>query len=301
MSSLQKFHRRTQPFKVNTLHTGTVSISGTAAVGSVLTASNNIADVDGLGIFAYQWNRSGTDISGATGTTYTLVSADVGNTITVTITYTDGKGFIETETSAATASVINPPNDLVTVSSSVSGVGSGDATKGFVLGSFSDGQKMYVAPKSTETQLLWGSFGTLRGTTLVNNGLANTNTLAGFGQAAHPAAYAAKNLTTGGYNTWYMPAKNEVITMYSNKSATPFATANSFVGSAYWSSTELIGLNAWSQNFSGGNQPAPIRLAATMFVLFGGPPFSPFRLFLLLFALICSYLLLFALICFYFP
>jgi hypothetical protein len=254
MSSLQKFHRRTQPFKVNTLHTGTVSISGNAFVGSVLTASNNIADVDGLGTFAYQWNRSGTAISGATASTYTLVTADNANTITVTITYTDGKGFMETETSAATASVINPPNDLVTVSSSVAGVGSGNDTTGYVLGSFSDGQKMYVAPKSTETSLPWGTHGTARGTSFVNNGLANTNTLAGFGQAAHPAAYAAKNLTTGGYNTWYLPAKNELNTLYSNKSATPFATANSFVGSYYWSSTETTGYNAWIQKVSNGGQ-----------------------------------------------
>jgi hypothetical protein len=254
MSSLQKFHRRTNLFKVNTLHTGTVSISGTAAVGSVLSVTSTMADVDGLGTFSYQWKRSGSNISGATSSTYTLVSADEGNTITITITYTDGNGFIETETSAATASVINPPNDLVTVSSSVAGVGSGDTTKGFVLGLFSDGQKMYVAPKSTETSLVWGSFGTLRGTTFINNGLANTNTLAGFGQTAHPAAFACKNLTTGGYNTWYLPAKNELNTLYSNKSATPFATANSFVGSYYWSSTENDGGNAWTQNLSDGNQ-----------------------------------------------
>jgi hypothetical protein len=248
MSSLQKFHRRTQPFKVNTLHTGTVSISGTAAVGSVLTATNTIADVDGLGTFAYQWNRSGTAISGANASTYTLVIADNANTITVTITYTDGSGFIETETSAATASVINPPNDLVTVSSSVVGVGSGNDNTGYVLGSFSDGMKLYVAPQSTETALTWGSPGTVRGTTLVNNGLANTNTLAGFGQAAHPAAYYCKNLSTGGYNTWYLPAKNEIITMYSNKSVSPF------VGSYHWSSSETSDAYVWKQNFFSGTQ-----------------------------------------------
>jgi hypothetical protein len=253
MSSLQKFHRRTQPFKVNALHTGTVSISGMAVVGSVLTASNNIADADGLGTFAYQWKRSGTDISGATGTTYTLVSADAGNTITVTITYTDGKGFIETETSAATASVILPP-DSITVSSSVAGVGSGNDNTGYVLGSFSDGQKMYVAPKSTEASKAWGSYGTTRGTTFVNNGLVNTNTLYAFGQTAHPAAYYVKTLTTGGYNTWYLPAKNELSTMYVNRTATPFATANSFSAFYFWSSTEGNYNTAWIQHGVNGDQ-----------------------------------------------
>ena len=247
MSSLQKFHRRTQPFAVNTLHTGTVTISGTAAVGSTLSVTSTISDVNGLGTFAYQWKRSGTAISGATSSTYTLVSADASNTITVTITYTDGKGFTETETSAATASVILPP-DAITATSSVANVGSGNDTTGYVLGSFSDGQKMYVAPKSTEVLLTWGSFGTTRGATFINNGLENTNKLQAFGNAittGHPAAYYCKNLTTGGYNTWYLPAKVELNTLYSNRAATPFATNNGFLGSYYWTSTEADTNQAW--------------------------------------------------------
>ena len=99
------------------------------------------------------------------------------------------------------------------------------AGSGFYLGLAGDGTSyMYVAPKSTEVQRAWGSFGTGRGTTSTTNGVANTTTLFGFGSAAHPAAYYAKALTTGGYNTWYLPAKNEVNTLYSNKSAVPFAT-----------------------------------------------------------------------------
>jgi hypothetical protein len=247
MSSLQKFHRRTQPFTVNNLHTGTVSISGTTIVGQVLTASNNIADIDGLGTFSYQWKRSGSAISGATASTYTLVTADNANTMTVTITYTDGKGFIETETSAATSSV--------TSTWPATAIGGGDLTHGFWLGTAGDGtSKLIVAPKSTEASLVWGSTGAVRNTTSTTNGVANTNTLAGFGQAAHPAAYAAKNLTTGGYNTWYLPAKDELMTMYLNKSATPFATANSFGGSHYWCSTEYGANYAWVLAWETGNQ-----------------------------------------------
>jgi hypothetical protein len=132
------------------------------------------------------------------------------------------------------------------------------AGAGFYLGLAGDGTSyMYVAPKSTEVQRTWGSYGTVRGTISTTNGLANTNTLAGFGQAAHPAAYYAKNLTTGGYNTWYLPAKDELNTLYSNKSATPFATADSFVSSHYWSSTEYnggsySGTYAWYLHFSAG-------------------------------------------------
>jgi trehalose/maltose hydrolase-like predicted phosphorylase len=74
------------------------------------------------------------------------------------------------------------------------------------------------------------------------------------GAAAHPAAYYCKTLTTGGYNTWYLPAKAELNTLYSNNSATPFATANGFVGNRYWSSTERNGFNVWDQYFNGGYQ-----------------------------------------------
>jgi hypothetical protein len=114
---------------------------------------------------------------------------------------------------------------------------------GFWLGTAGDGiSKMYVAPKSTEIANQWGSYNITRGTVSTTNGLANTNTLYALGQSAHPCAYAAKTLTSGGYNTWYQPAINEMITCYSNKSATPFATANGFnttTQPGYWTSTEV--------------------------------------------------------------
>ena len=257
MSSLQKFHRRTNsgvPAIVNTLHTGTVSISGTVAVGSVLSVTSTIADVNGLGTFAYQWNRSGTAISGATSSTYTLASADTGNTITVTITYTDGNGFIETETSAPTITV-------------PIGVGHGNDTKGYYMGTAGDGTSyMYMAPFTTEANKDWGSFNTVRGTVSTTNGIANTNTLVSFGTAAHPAAGHCKYLTTGGYNTWYLPAVLELVTTMSNKSALPFATNNGLSGSKYYSSTEINGKYAnlvySNASYGGGNyrsQSFPVR------------------------------------------
>jgi hypothetical protein len=55
--------------------------------------------------FAYQWNRAGTPISGATASTYVPVSADVGNTLTISVTATNGAGPSAPATSAATAAV----------------------------------------------------------------------------------------------------------------------------------------------------------------------------------------------------
>ena len=132
-------------------------------------------------------------------------------------------------------------------------VGQGDATIGYWLGTAGDGvSKLIVAPKSTEVKRSWGSYGSSRNTTSTTNGVANTTTLFGFGSAAHPAAYYCRALTTGGYNTWYLPAKNELNTLYSNKSAVPFATANQFAAWDYWSSTESGGNTAWYQNMGGG-------------------------------------------------
>jgi hypothetical protein len=136
----------------------------------------------------------------------------------------------------------NVPSGPVTWPASA--IGMGDEAHGYWLGGASS-NKLVVAPKSTEVQRTWGSSGTVRAATFVNNGLANTNTLASFGSAAHPAAYYAKNLSTCGYNTWYLPAKNEMTTLYSNKSATPFATANSFTNQAYWSSNDGTTTTSW--------------------------------------------------------
>jgi hypothetical protein len=112
---------------------------------------------------------------------------------------------------------------------------------------------MYVAPKSsTLVDCVWGSSGTVRGTTSTTNGVANTNTLYAFGSAAHPAAYYCKTLTTGGYNTWYLPAINEISNFMVNASLTPFATNDFFTPYRYiWSSTETSATNAWFSTNTG--------------------------------------------------
>jgi hypothetical protein len=106
-------------------------------------------------------------------------------------------------------------------------IGMGDATHGYWLGD-APSNKLIAGPQNDS--ISWGSNGISRGTTSDNDGVSNTNTLYSFGQAAHPAAYFCKSLTTGGYNTWYMPAKNEVITMLTN--------IGNYAGANFQSSTE---------------------------------------------------------------
>ena len=110
-----------------------------------------------------------------------------------------------------------------------------------------------MAPKSTESALNWGSYNTVRNTVNTTNGLANTTTLYSFGSTAHPAAYMCKSLSTGGYNTWYMPATFEMITMFTNMGSSPFATSTDiFIADGYFTSTESSATRAGVQGMVGG-------------------------------------------------
>ena len=110
--------------KPNSSATGLPSISETAQVGETLTADTSaIADADGLdnAVFSYPWLADGTDISGSTGSTYTLADADEGKAISVKVSFTDGAGHAETLTSAATDAVDARPNSSATGAPTISG------------------------------------------------------------------------------------------------------------------------------------------------------------------------------------
>ena len=94
-----------KPAQSNEPATGLPTIDGTAQVGETLTAdTSDIADSDGLtnATFTYQWLADDADISGATGSTYTLADADSSKAIKVRVSFTDDAGNEETLTSAAT-------------------------------------------------------------------------------------------------------------------------------------------------------------------------------------------------------
>ena len=92
----------------NTAATGAPTITGTAQVGETLTASTTgISDSDGLtnATYSYQWLGDNTEISGAAGSSYTLVAADEGKAIKVRVSFTDDRGNAEALTRAATSAV----------------------------------------------------------------------------------------------------------------------------------------------------------------------------------------------------
>ena len=96
----------------NSPASGAPGITGTARVGETLTAdTSGIADADGLdnASFSYQWLADDAEISGATGSGYTLADAQAGKTIKVRVSFTDDAGNAESLTSGATAAVEAAP------------------------------------------------------------------------------------------------------------------------------------------------------------------------------------------------
>ena len=95
--------------------TGQPAISGTPQVGQTLTAgTSGIADEDGLEnvSYSYQWIAGGSDIDGATGSSYTLTSSEQGQTVQVRVTFTDDAENAESLISEATETVVQAPSPL---------------------------------------------------------------------------------------------------------------------------------------------------------------------------------------------
>ena len=68
------------------------AITGTAQEGQTLTCSTGTWTGSPTPTYAYQWKRNGSNITSATSSTYTLVTADVGQSITCTVTATNFVG-----------------------------------------------------------------------------------------------------------------------------------------------------------------------------------------------------------------
>jgi hypothetical protein len=77
-------------------------ISGTTQVGSILGTTDGTWTGPSL-TYAYQWKRAGVAITGATTNSYTLVTADLGTMISVTVTATNTDGAV-----SATATAVGP-------------------------------------------------------------------------------------------------------------------------------------------------------------------------------------------------
>jgi hypothetical protein len=88
------------------------ALTGTAVVGSVLSCSQGSFAHEPTYLL-YQWLRSGTVIAGQTGSTYTLQTADLGSSISCSVTAGNGAGAV-----SATSNAIAVPKPLAVAGAS---------------------------------------------------------------------------------------------------------------------------------------------------------------------------------------
>ena len=84
------------------INTGSPTVSGSTTQGQTLSVTNgswntNLAYAPTS--YTYQWKRAGSNISGATSSTYTTVTADIGNSITCTVTAVNNRGTLSANSS----------------------------------------------------------------------------------------------------------------------------------------------------------------------------------------------------------
>ena len=172
-----------------TLSQGT--ITGTPTVGTPVSYTPGVAAGGTPGYtYAYQWKRNGTNINLATSSTYTPVSADVGQTLSVVQTVTDSLGASVSNTTTASAQTATAPfpnatwgptpaNGMDTNPGGVSGIYSGTGTTITVSGCIESA--VYTPPavpsfNNSPKSITSGQTLAIRWTATALCGNANTNT-----------------------------------------------------------------------------------------------------------------------------
>ena len=131
-------------------NTAPPTISGTGAVGATLTASSGGWSGSPTPTFTYQWVRCDASggacaaITGETGSTYVVASADVGKTLRVAVTASNSDGTSQA-TSAATAVVTSSAAPASTSDPAVSGSAAEGQTLTATSGGWSGGSPITFA------------------------------------------------------------------------------------------------------------------------------------------------------------
>ena len=128
---------------------------------------------------------------------------------------------------------------------------------GFVFydkGSYSDGWRyMEAAPSDQSTGIGWGGDGiTVGGTgTGIGSGKSNTESIVTQLGSGNYAAQLCSDFELGDYDDWFLPSKDELNELYTQKD-----TVGGFASLVYWSSSEHSPYAAWGLYFLSGYQSA---------------------------------------------
>jgi hypothetical protein len=137
----------------------------------------------------------------------------------------------------------------------------------FVLGDsgYIAGQTHGLIATSTNqsTGAQWGCSGnSISGTsTTLGTGLANTTAIVSGCATTTNAASLCNNLTSGGYTDWYLPSRDELTKLYTNR-----ALIGGFNNVSYWSSSQSSSTTAWSLNFNTGTTSSTTTKITNLYV-----------------------------------
>ncbi|MEX2231280.1 MAG: hypothetical protein WD824_03925 [Cyclobacteriaceae bacterium] len=110
---------------------------------------------------------------------------------------------------------------------------------------------LLAAPEDASRSVVWFN-GTFidTGARSLTNGSTNTDLiLTAHGHTAQYAARLCRDFRGGGFSDRYLPAKDELNTLYTNK-----ALVGNFADNIYWSSSQYDVSDIWVQDFGTGQQ-----------------------------------------------
>lgn len=142
------------------------TISGTFLVGETLTVSAP-TDANGIsGSVSYQWQADGQAIANANAASYTLTSAELGKTLSVSMSYTDDDGFDEALSATASGSVYSAfVSDAAALANAVAAAADGDII-GVQTGSYANMAELTIGSGVT-VKAVEGNTATVTGTTCI--------------------------------------------------------------------------------------------------------------------------------------
>jgi len=240
-------------------------VSGTATFGQTLSTTNGTWTGVPTPTYTYQWQRAGSNISGATGSTYQLVSADVGNAIRCVVTATNTAGSSSANSNATAAVVAAVPGAPQSVSASATG--STTATVSWSAPASNGGATI------TSYSIYWSGGSTSTGSTSVGiTGLtastSYTFTVYATNSAGTGSGAVSNSITTqqargcqlystpGNYN-WYVPAGVTNVSVVAVGAGSKFGGALAYVNSIPASNTSsgyfevIVGAGAGGSYFPG--------------------------------------------------
>jgi hypothetical protein len=112
---------------------------------------------------------------------------------------------------------------------------------------------LICAATNQSSGIIWGSTTktTLATGTAIGTGKTNTNAIIAAQGPGNYAAYLCDTLVLNGYSDWYLPSRDELHLLYTQKAA---GTVSGFANAYYWSSTEQNTFYAWNVSLGTGDE-----------------------------------------------